>query len=391
MKNNRVGFGTLAIHAGSEYDPYTGSVISPIYLSTTFAQLSPGNPVSKYDYSRSDNPSREYFETAVKTLENASYALSFSSGSAALAVILHLLDTNSHVISSMDVYGGTHRYFTKVASVCGINVTFVDLTIAESLKAHIKPETKLVWVETPSNPMLTVVDISSISKIAHEHNIIVIVDNTFLSPYLCNPLNYGADIVVHSVTKFINGHSDVVMGVIALNSDDLFTRLKFLQNAIGAVPSPFDCWLAHRGLKTLHLRYKQCCNNALAIAKVLEKHEQVMHVYYPGLMSYPQREIVKKQHRNSLGGGMVSFQVKGGVVAAKKFCQSTKLFCLAESLGGIESLCEIPALMTHIGIPKDQKDKTGIYDNLIRLSVGCEEEEDLINDILQALGKSVLA
>lgn len=291
----------------------------------------------------------------------------------------------------MDVYGGTHRYFTKVASACGIDTTFVDLTIAESLKEHIKPETKLVWIETPSNPMLTVVDISSISKIAHEHNITVIVDNTFLSPYLCNPLNYGADIVVHSVTKYINGHSDVVMGAIALNSDDLFARLKFLQNAVGAIPSPFDCWLAHRGLKTLHLRYKQCCNNAMAIAKVLENHQQVMHVYYPGLTSYPQRDIVEKQHRDSLGGGMISFRIKGGVIAAQKFCQSTKLFCLAESLGGIESLCEIPALMTHLGIPKDQKDKTGIYDNLIRLSVGCEEEEDLVNDILQALGKSILA
>ncbi|KTW29324.1 hypothetical protein T552_01279 [Pneumocystis carinii B80] len=387
MNNNRLGFGTLAIHSGIGKDPQTGALISPIHLSTTFAQLSPGNPVSKYDYSRSGNPSRESFEEAIRTLENAKYSLAFSSGLAALMNIFHILSPGSHAISSMDVYGGTHRYFTRVVSTYNIQVTFVDLKDEKSLIPNIRPETKLLWIETPSNPTLSVVDICSISKLAHEHNIIVVIDNTFVSPYLCNPLDHGADIVVHSATKYINGHSDVVLGVIALNCDNLYTKFKFLQNAIGAVPSPFDCWLAQRGLKTLHLRYKQCCINALAIAKTLEKHELVIQVFYPGLESYPQRKIVEKQHRNGLGGGMLSFRIKGGSTAAKEFCQSTKLFCLAESLGAIESLCEIPALMTHSGISKEEREKIGIYDDLIRLSVGCEEEEDLVNDILQALKK----
>ncbi|EMR11670.1 hypothetical protein PNEG_00108 [Pneumocystis murina B123] len=388
MKNNKLGFGTLAIHSGSGTDPQTGAVISPIYLSTTFAQLSPGNPVSKYEYSRSGNPTRENFEEAIKTLENAKYALAFSSGCAALMTIFHILSPGSHAISAMDVYGGTHRYLTKIASTYGIEVTFADLKDEKSLNLYIRPETKLLWIETPSNPTLSVIDIFFISKLAHQHNIIVVIDNTFLSPYLCNPLDHGADIVLHSATKYINGHSDVILGVIALNSDVLYTKFKFLQNAIGAVPSPFDCWLAQRGLKTLHLRYKQCCINALAIAKALEKHELVIQVFYPGLESYPQRKIVEKQHRNGLGGGMVSFRIKGGSTAAEKFCQSTKLFCLAESLGAIESLCEIPALMTHSGISKEEREKIGIYDDLIRLSVGCEEEEDLVNDISQALEKS---
>ncbi|QSL64387.1 hypothetical protein MERGE_001688 [Pneumocystis wakefieldiae] len=385
MNNNRPGFGTLAIHSGSSADPQTGAIIPPIHLSATFAQLSPGNPVSKYEYSRSGNPTRDNFEEAIKTLENAKYALSFSSGCAALVNIFHNLCPESHVISSLDVYGGTHRYFTKIASMYQIEVTFADLKDEKSLNLYIRPETKLLWIETPSNPTLSVIDISSISKLAHEHNIIVVVDNTFCSPYLCNPLDHGADIVLHSATKYINGHSDVVLGVIALNCDLLYTKFRFLQNAIGAVPSAFDCWLAQRGLKTLHLRYKQSCINALAIAKALEKHELVIHVFYPGLESYPQRRIVEKQHRNGLGGGMVSFRIKGGSAAAEKFCQSTKLFHLAESLGAIESLCEIPASMSHSAISKEQREIIGIFDDLIRLSVGCEEEEDLVNDILQAL------
>ncbi|KAL2881594.1 cystathionine gamma-lyase cys3 [Colletotrichum sp. CLE4] len=381
-------FGTLAVHAGSPHDPVTGAVIEPISLSTTFAQTSVGKPVGVYEYSRSSNPNRDNFEQAVAALEHAKYALAFSSGSATTAVVLQSLAAGSHVISVSDVYGGTHRYFTQVAKAHGVKVTFTP-EIEVDISAHITPATKLVWIESPSNPTLRLVDVRAVVTQAHQHGIMVVVDNTFLSPYVQNPLDFGADIVVHSVTKYINGHSDVVMGVAAFNSPDLKQRLGFLQNAIGAVPSAFDCWLAHRGLKTLHLRAREASTNATAVATALEASPNVIAVNYPGLDSHPHRAIAKKQHRNGMGGGMLSFRIKGGHAAAERFCQLTRIFTLAESLGGVESLVEVPSSMTHAGIPKDQREAVGVFDDLVRISCGVEDAEDLRRDVLQALDKAV--
>ncbi|KAF9876510.1 cystathionine gamma-lyase [Colletotrichum karsti] len=382
-------FGTLAVHAGSPHDPVTGAVIEPISLSTTFAQTAVGKPVGVYEYSRSSNPNRDNFEKAVAALEHAKYALAFSSGSATTAVVLQSLAAGSHVISVSDVYGGTHRYFTQVAKAHGVKVTFTP-EIEVDISAHITPATKLVWIESPSNPTLRLVDIRAVVTQAHQHGIQVVVDNTFLSPYVQNPLDHGADIVVHSVTKYINGHSDVVMGVAAFNSDDLKARLGFLQNAIGAVPSAFDCWLAHRGLKTLHLRARQATVNATAVAEALEAAtDNVIAVNYPGLDSHPHRAIAKKQHRDAMGGGMLSFRIKGGHPAAERFCQLTKIFTLAESLGGVESLVEVPSSMTHAGIPKDQREAVGVFDDLVRISCGIEDTDDLRRDVLNALKQAV--
>lgn len=383
-------FGTLAVHAGSPIDPSTGAVIEPLSLSTTFAQTSVGKPVGKYEYSRSSNPNRDNFEEAVAALEHARYALAFSSGSATTATILQSLAQGSHVISVSDVYGGTHRYFTKVALAHGVEVTFSP-SIELDIEGLIRPQTKLIWIESPSNPTLSLVDIRQVARVAHNHGILVVVDNTFLSPYVQNPLDHGADIVIHSVTKYINGHSDVVMGVAAFNSDELEERLTFLQNAIGAVPSAFDCWLAHRGLKTLHLRAREASKNATAVAKALEASPHVIAVNYPGLDSSPYRKIAIKQHREGMGGGMLSFRIKGGHEGAEKFCQNTRIFVLAESLGGVESLCEVPSAMTHAGIPKADREAIGVYDDLVRLSCGVEDSEDLVNDVLSAVQKSVVA
>jgi cystathionine gamma-lyase len=381
-------FGTLAVHAGSPKDPVTGAVIEAISLSTTFAQSSVGVPVGEYEYSRAANPNRDNFERAIAALEHAKYALAFSSGSATTAVVLQSLAAGSHVISVSDVYGGTHRYFTKVAKAHGVKVTFTP-EIEVDISAHITPATKLVWIESPSNPTLRLVDVRAVATQAHKHGIMVVVDNTFLSPYVQNPLDLGADIVVHSVTKYINGHSDVVMGVAAFNSDDLRERLGFLQNAIGAVPSPFDCWLAHRGLKTLHLRAREATRNATAVAHALEASPHVIAVNYPGLDSHPHRAIAKKQHRDGMGGGMLSFRIQGGHAAAERFCQLTQIYTLAESLGGVESLVEVPSSMTHAGIPKDQREAVGVFDDLVRMSCGVEDAADLERDVLQALARAV--
>ncbi|KAG9847634.1 cystathionine gamma-lyase, partial [Aureobasidium melanogenum] len=380
------GFGTLAVHAGSPHDPTTGAVIEPISLSTTYAQTAVGQPVGAYEYTRSSNPNRDNFENCIAALEKAKYALAFSSGSATTAVILQSLATGSHVVSVSDVYGGTHRYFTKVAKAHGVHVTFTP-SIELDVEALIKPETKLVWIETPSNPTLSLVDISAVADIAHKHGILVVVDNTFMSPYIQNPLEHGADIVVHSVTKYINGHSDVLMGVAAFNSDDLKERLGFLQNAIGAVPGAFDCWLAHRGVKTLHLRAREASRNGKMVAEALAASPYVRAVNYPGLDSHPQRQIALKQHRDGLGGGMLSFRIQGGKSAAERFCAATKIFTLAESLGGVESLVELPASMTHMGIPKEQREAAGVFDDLVRISCGVEEGEDLVKDVMAALKK----
>ncbi|KAF2278203.1 cystathionine gamma-lyase [Westerdykella ornata] len=383
-------FGTLAVHAGSPHDPVTGAVIEPISLSTTFAQTSVGKPVGEYEYSRSSNPNRDNFERAIAALEHARHALAFSSGSATTATILQSLASGSHVVSVSDVYGGTHRYFTKVALTHNVKVTFtpsIEIDIAELIRPN---ETKLIWIETPSNPTLSLVDIRNVATVAHQHGILVVVDNTFLSPYVQNPLDHGADIVVHSVTKYINGHSDVVMGACAYNSDDLHQRLSFLQNAIGAVPSAFDCWLAHRGLKTLHLRAREATKNATAIAQALEASPHVIAVNYPGLPSHRHHAIALKQHRDGMGGGMLSFRIRGGHEAAERFCQETKIFTLAESLGGVESLVEVPGAMTHAGIPREQREIAGVFDDLVRVSCGVEDERDLVADVLQALEKAVV-
>ena len=333
---------------------------------------------------------RVNFETAVAALEHAKYALAFASGSATTATILQSLAQGSHVISVSDVYGGTHRYFTKVAAAHGVQVTFtpsIELDVAELVRPG---ETKLIWIETPSNPTLSLTDIRAVASVAHQHGIKVVVDNTFLSPYVQNPLDHGADIVIHSVTKYINGHSDVVMGVAAFNSDEIRERLAFLQNAIGAVPSAFDSWLAHRGLKTLHLRAREASINATVVAKALESSPHVIAVNYPGLESSRYRKIAIKQHRDGMGGGMLSFRIKGGHDAAERFCQATSIFTLAESLGGVESLVEVPSSMTHSGIPKEQREAAGVFDDLVRLSCGVEDAEDLRADVLKALERAVI-
>lgn len=388
--STQYGFGTNAIHSGAPIDPHTGAVIEPLSLSTTFAQTEPSKPIGIYEYSRSANPNRDNFETAVATLEQAKYALAIASGSATTALIIQSLAVGSHIISGGDVYGGTHRYFTKVANTHGVEATFVP-DLVQDLAANLRENTKLVWLETPSNPTLKVTDIAKVRQIVDEHQaktgskIVIVVDNTFLSPYISNPLTHGADVVIHSVTKYINGHSDVVMGVMATNDDELHEKFRFLQNAIGSIPSPFDSWLAHRGLKTLHLRVKQAATSAQKIAEYLVAHPKVSAVNYPGLKTHPNHDVVVKQHRDALGGGMISFRINGGAKGASVFTSSTKLFTLAESLGGIESLIEVPAIMTHGGIPKEERELNGVFDDLVRVSVGIEETDDLLKDIEQAL------
>ncbi|AAS52343.1 AEL341Wp [Eremothecium gossypii ATCC 10895] len=378
-------FATKAIHAGAHTDLH-GSVIEPISLSTTFKQSSPGNPVGAYEYSRGQNPNRQNLEEAIAALESAKYGLAFSSGSATTAVIVQSLPQGSHAISIGDVYGGTHRYFTKVANAHGVETSFTN-SLLEDLPKLVRDNTRLVWIESPTNPTLQVTDIQQVADTvkALNEDIILVVDNTFLSPYLSNPLNFGADIVIHSATKYINGHSDVVLGALATNSTSLYERLAFLQNAIGAIPSPFDAWLTHRGLKTLHLRVRQAAQSAQKIAEYLEQSEHVVSVNYPGLPSHRGYQIAQKQHRDGLGGGMISFRVKGGAQGAALLSQSTRLFTLAESLGGIESLLEVPAVMTHAGIPKEAREASGVYDDLVRVSVGIEDTDDLLEDIKQAL------
>ncbi|KAK5576005.1 hypothetical protein RB653_007141 [Dictyostelium firmibasis] len=384
-QSNNYKIGTNVIHAGQAADKNTGAVIVPISLSTTFLQPSPGVLHSEYDYSRSGNPTRKAFEECIAACENAKYALSFASGLATLTTITHLLKSDDEVISIDDVYGGTRRYFTRVASNFGLKFSFVDLSTLDDLKNAFTDKTKLVWIETPTNPLLKVADIKAVADFVHSRGAILVVDNTFMSPYFQNPLDLGADIVMHSVTKYINGHSDCVMGVLATNNDELFAKLKFLQNSIGAVPSPFDCFLAIRGLKTLHVRMEAHQKNAFAICNFLEKHPKVERVIYPGLPSHPQHELCKRQMKGF--GGMVVFFVKGSIDQSRSFLENIKLFALAESLGGVESLIELPSVMTHASVPAEERAKLGISDTLIRLSVGIEDINDLLADISQALDK----
>lgn len=384
------GFGTQAVHAGQDPDAATGAVIPPISLSTTFQQSAPGVHRG-FEYSRSDNPTRRAFEQAVAALEGAKYALAYSSGSATTATVLAaLVDKDEQVVSVNDVYGGTYRYFTKVAPrTMGVHVTFVDMGASlDPLKAAMDKggqKVKLVWIETPTNPTLRLVDIKAVCDLVHKNypQALVVVDNTFLSPYFQNPLALGADLVVHSVTKYINGHSDAVMGVAATSNESILTRLRFMQNSLGAVPSAFDCFLANRGLKTLHLRMERHAQNAMKCAQFLQSHAQVEQVIYPGLPSHPQHELAKRQQKGF--GGMITVRLRGNLETSKRFLSACKVFALAESLGGVESLAELPCIMTHGSVSPEDRQALGITDTLVRLSVGIEEADDLISDLKQAL------
>ena len=388
MSHQNQSFDTRSIHVGETPDFSEGSkneVVAPIYLSSTYARKEVKNP-GQFQYSRSSNPTRFALEKRYASLEQAKYGLGFASGLAAEALLLFtLLKPGDHVVGFDDLYGGTKRLLNQWKEKYKITISLVDATNSQLVEEAILPETKLIWLETPTNPLLKVCDIAAISEIAHHHNVLVIVDNTFLSPYFQNPTVLGADIVVHSVTKYIAGHSDVIGGAIMLNDTALYEELKFNQNALGVVPSPFDCYLTLRGLKTLSLRMDKHQSNALAIAAYLENHPKVTRVYYPGLPSHPQYELNLKQTKGF--GGMISFEIKGGEKEAVQFLESLELFTLAESLGGVESLIEHPALMTHSSITQKEREQAGIKDSLIRVSIGVEDKTDLINDLEQAFNQ----
>lgn len=381
------GLGTLAIHAGQSPDPSTGAVMTPIYATSTYAQSSPGVHQG-FEYSRSHNPTRFAYERCVAGLEGGSRGFAFASGLAATSTILELLDSGSHVIAMDDVYGGTYRLFERVRRrSAGLDFSWVDLSDAAAFEAAIRPETKMVWIETPTNPLLKLVDIAQIAAIARKRRLIVVVDNTFSSPILQRPLELGAHIVMHSATKYLNGHSDIVGGMAVVGDDtELAEKMTFLQNAIGGVQGPFDSFLALRGLKTLHLRMKAHCENAQALAEWLQTHPAIEKVLYPGLKSHPQHELAKRQMDGF--GGMVSIYVKGGEAAARRMMERCELFAIAESLGGVESLINHPAIMTHASVPAERRAQLGITDNLVRLSVGVEDQDDLRSELDMALSNS---
>ena len=376
---------TLAIHGGQSPDPTTGAVMPPIYATSTYAQSSPGEHQG-FEYSRTHNPTRFAYERCVASLEGGTRGFAFASGMAATSTVMELLDAGSHVVAMDDIYGGTFRLFERVRRrTAGLDFSFVDLTDLAALEAAITPQTKMVWVETPTNPMLKIVDIAAVTAVAKRHGLIVVVDNTFASPMLQRPLELGADLVLHSATKYLNGHSDMVGGMVVVGDNaELAEQMAFLQNSIGGVQGPFDSFLALRGLKTLPLRMKAHCANALALAQWLEKHPAIEKVIYPGLTSHPQHELATRQMNGY--GGIVSIVLKGGFEAAKSFCEKTELFTLAESLGGVESLVNHPAVMTHASIPVARREQLGISDALVRLSVGVEDLGDLQVDLERALG-----
>ena len=377
-------FGTRAIHAGQEPDPTTGAVMQPIYATSTYAQSSPG--VHKgYEYARTQNPTRMAFERCVADLENGLQGFAFASGLAASATILDALDTGSHVIALDDLYGGSYRLFERVRKrSAGLAFTFMDMTDPAKIEAAIKPNTRMIWVESPSNPLLKLVDLSAVAAIAKKHKLISVADNTFATPFVQRPLDHGFDLVVHSVTKYLNGHSDMVGGMVVVREQgELAEKLAFLHNAVGSILGPFDSFLAMRGLKTLHLRMQRHCESALAIAHWLSTHAKVEKVYYPGLASHPQHALAKKQMNGF--GGMVTVILKGDIEHSRRFLENVKIFVCAESLGGVESLAEHPAIMTHASIPPHIRQELGISDSLVRLSVGVEDLEDLKADIEQAL------
>ena len=379
-----LGLGTLAIHGGQSPDPSTGAVMPPIYATSTYAQSSPGVHQG-FEYSRTHNPTRFAYERCAAALEGGSRGFAFASGLAATSTLLELLDSGDHVIAMDDLYGGSYRLFERVRRrSAGLSFSFVDLTDPAQFEAAITPKTRLVWIETPTNPLLKIVDIAAIAAIAKKHGLLVAVDNTFASPILQRPLEHGADIVMHSATKYLNGHSDMVGGMLVVGDNaELGEQLAFLQNSVGAVQGPFDSFLALRGLKTLHLRMKAHCDNALALAQWLQGHDAVAEAIYPGLAAHPHHALAARQMDGF--GGMLSIRLKGGFEAAKRFCERLELFTLAESLGGVESLVNHPAVMTHASIPPARRAQLGIGDELVRLSVGIEALEDLRRDLAHAL------
>ena len=383
-KTDMYKFGTRAIHAGQEPDPSTGAIMTPIYQTSTYVQESPGKHKG-YAYARGKNPTRVALEKCLASLENAKHGLCFSSGQGAEDAIIKLLRPGDEVLATDDLYGGSYRMFTKIYEHFGIKFRFVNMTNAAAIESLISEKTKMLWLETPTNPLMRIIDISEISKIAKKKNILVVVDNTFASPFLQNPLNLGADIVVHSVTKYIGGHSDVVMGAICCNNDKINEELAFIANSCGAVPGPMDSFLVLRGVKTLHIRMERHCSNGKAVAEFLRSHPKIDKIYWPGFADHPNHLIAAKQMSDF--GGMISFTLKGNSMEeAFRMASSTKVFALAESLGGVESLIGHPASMTHASIPKDLREKTGVVDSLLRLSVGIEDKTDLIEDLRQAIG-----
>ena len=385
--NKSLGFETRAIHSGQQPDPTTGAIMTPIYATSTYVQKSPGVHQG-YEYSRSHNPTRKALEDCISSLENGSAGYAFASGMSATATVLELLDSGDHIIAMDDLYGGTYRLFENVRKrSAGLEFTFSDLSDLDSLEASLQENTKMIWVESPTNPLLKLVDLEAVSKFAKKHNLIAVCDNTFCSPYIQKPLNFGFDLVVHSATKYINGHSDVVGGiaVCALDRQDLVEQMFYLSNAVGSIMSPFDSFLVMRSIKTLAVRMERHCEGAMSVANFLEQHPSIEKVYYPGLQSHAQHELAKQQMNGF--GGMISVVLKGGLASAKTFLENTNLFSLAESLGGVESLIEHPAIMTHASVPENIRNEIGIVDGLVRLSVGIETIGDLISDIEAALDK----
>ena len=383
-KNFLMKFNTKTIHGGQKPDPAYGAVMPPIYQTSTYAQTTPGGHKG-FEYSRSHNPTRQALENAFASLENGAFGLAFGSGLAAIDAVLKLLKPGDEVISTNDLYGGTYRLFTKIFEGFGIKFHFVGMQNAANIEDYVNKNTKLIWVETPTNPMLNIIDIAAAAKIAKKHKVLLAVDNTFATPYLQQPLDLGADIVMHSATKYLGGHSDLVMGALIVKDKDLAKRLYFIQNASGAICGPQDAFLALRGIKTLHVRMQRHCENGKAVAEFLNAHPKVESVYWPGFKNHPNHDIAVAQMKDF--GGMVSFVTKGNNYEdAIKVVENLKVFTLAESLGGVESLCGHPASMTHASIPKEEREKIGVVDSMIRLSVGIEDEDDLINDLKQALG-----
>lgn len=377
------GLGTRAIHAGQHPDPSTGAIMTPIYATSTYVQQSPGKHKG-YEYSRTQNPTRMAYERCVADLEGGVAGFAFGSGLAAAATVLDLLDSGSHVIAMDDLYGGSYRLFERVRRrSAGLDFSFIDLNDGDALKAALKPNTRMIWAETPTNPMLKLVDLAKVARFAKKHGLILVVDNTFCSPMLQRPLEHGADLVVHSATKYLNGHSDMVGGVVVAGSAELAERMAFLQNSVGAIAGPFDAFLAMRGLKTLHLRMKAHCESAADLARWLEKHQAIERVIYPGLKSHPQHALAKRQMDGF--GGIISVELKGGLKKARRMLEQCHLFALAESLGGVESLIEHPAIMTHASVPPANRKRLGISDGLIRLSVGVEDVSDLRAELAAAL------
>ena len=388
MSNDKdLAFATRAIHAGQSPDPTTGAIMQPIYATSTYVQSSPGEHQG-YEYSRTQNPTRMAWERCVADLESGAHGFAFASGMAAIGTILELLDSGSHVIALDDLYGGSRRLFEGVRKrSANLDFSFVDMTDLDTVRAAIRPETKLVWVESPSNPLLKIVDLAALATLAHEHDLLVVADNTFATPYLQRPLELGADIVMHSATKYLNGHSDMVGGIAVTNREDLAERLAYLQNSIGAIAGPFDSFLGLRGVKTLDVRMERHVRTAAAIARWLEAHPRVTRVLYPGLESHPQHALAARQMQQG-GGGIVTFFIDGTLEHARGFLENTRLFALAESLGGVESLVDHPAIMTHASVPPAQRAELGISDQLIRLSVGIEAEDDLVADLEHALSRA---